>query len=737
MYVPGLHLLVLYLLFTLALLVALAAKTPLPPTLLAAVLGGYFAYLKRRELLEVIYGERCLLLLRLSEVKVKKDYIALKMKSKVIISAFLKIENVDFPESDAKLGETTSRFISSLFLPSATVNVISLGQGGQRSYYLKVNFLVDMIHLSSLLVNLSAVLRELQRRLLSLGVRAEPADPSEVLPSLVEVATRRYSPTPPLVTLATAALVLLLAAVNPHLLPLALVGLPLVPLELRLSRGGEVPLRFKPLSPVSYAINEIPDHFGAASQVRSFAGALVWSDDVFVALLVPEDLALFSAKARKAMEVLEAGRVGVGKLEDEFKAMNVVSMKQALEAGAKPFRVAFLVGGEPWRYEPLGLERVASLPALVRGSSYLAAAGVVLGLAPSASVVKISPQLAWLAPHSFLRPRTRRTPRAVYLGRGLRRDEEVWLELDLLENVHGLIVGPMGSGKSTTARTLALRALERGIVPIIVDPSGEYRPFARRAGFEVVDLWDRPFNPLRASPFDIERSLSHVAPLSEYEAHLLRSHLGEAPRSLGELIEACRGTSLAWKLERLQPYFSGEGTRVDELLAARRAFVLCMGSTSSGRYVAMPVEVQRTAFELLLAQLRDYVVAQGLSEPRWMLIVDEGHLFMVPPPGFSEPLVVTMARMLRKFGLAVVVLTHEWGDVPEQFRRAAGWKLALAHSDPDYVSMTRVYMALTTSELAWFQAGVRGRAILRRGHEPYNILVEIEPAAAAIAPGSD
>jgi len=31
----------------------------------------------------------------------------------------------------------------------------------------------------------------------------------------------------------------------------------------------------------------------------------------------------------------------------------------------------------------------------------------------------------------------------------VRRDEEVWLEVDLLENVHGLIVGPMGSGKST------------------------------------------------------------------------------------------------------------------------------------------------------------------------------------------------------------------------------------------------------------------------------------------------
>jgi hypothetical protein len=156
-----------------------------------------------------------------------------------------------------------------------------------------------------------------------------------------------------------------------------------------------------------------------------------------------------------------------------------------------------------------------------------------------------------------------------------------------------------------------------------------------------------------------------------------------------------------------------------------------MGSTASGQYVPMPIEVQRLAVDLLLAQLRDHALAKGLSEPRWMLIVDEGHLFMQPPRGLQEPLIATVARMLRKFGLAVVVLTHEWGDVPEIFRRTAGWRLALAHSDPDYVAMTRVYMALTPSELAWFQRGVRGRAVLRRGHEPHNILVEVEPVEEA------
>ena len=134
----------------------------------------------------------------------------------------------------------------------------------------------------------------------------------------------------------------------------------------------------------------------------------------------------------------------------------------------------------------------------------------------------ISHQLCWLAPHAFLRPRTRKAPRALYLGTGSRKDEEVYLELDLLENVHGVVVGPMGSGKSTAARTIALRALEKGLAPVFVDPSGEYGGFAERVGFEVIDLWDRQLDIGRNSPDDLRLAFSYAAPLSHIDYLLLR-----------------------------------------------------------------------------------------------------------------------------------------------------------------------------------------------------------------------
>ncbi len=732
MYLPGVEAIALFFGFMVALILALASGNPLPPAALAAALGLVFTYKHRVKLLEAIYGDRCILLAPVVRVEVKKDYAILGMKNRLVVSSFLKVVDVENVDSEVRLGEAASNFISLLHAPPTTVNVIAAPRDGHYDYYLKINLEVSGNRLADSLKGFSQLLLEIQRRLLSAGVYAQPENPHKVLSLVAGLEAKRFTPSPPWVTLLAVALATLLAYTNPELLPLALIPVPLTPLELKVARGGEVALFPRDFTPLRHVVEEVPDAARAGAALRSFRGAVVWGDEALLALLVPEDTAALAAKARRAMEVLEAGRAGVSKLKDEFEALGVLNLYRALESGSMPFRLALFASGEARRLEPLGFERKVPLYSALGRKPRYEVYRAVLGLLPAeGGQLRVSCQLAWLSPYAFFRPRTRRTPKAIYLGRGLRRDEEVWLELDLLENVHGLIVGPMGSGKSTTARTLALRALERGIAPIIVDPSGEYRRFAERFSFEIVDLADRPFDVFESRAEDLERALTYVSPLSEYETHLLRRCFSRGVEAWDEALQLLKGTSLAWKLERLEPYFGRPPVSLRSLLSGRRPLLLCMGSTASGRYVPMPVEIQRFAVDLLLAQLRDYALAEGLSEPRWMLIVDEAHLFMQPPPGLQEPLVATVARMLRKFGLAVVVLTHEWGDVPEVLRRTAGWRLALAHSDPDYVAMTKVYMALTPSELAWFQRGVRGRAVLRRGHEPHNILVEIEPVEEA------
>ncbi len=733
MYLPGLEKMLLFFVLMLAVLSTFASGAPTPLALLIALLGTYFTYVNREALVEVLYGERALLLLGLERIIFKKNYVMVLFKKRnlCILSSFLKVIDIDFPDSDAKLGEEASRIMSVLHIPSTTFNVIAIPRRENYSYYLKVNSVCRREHLHAAVNGFLQLVSEVERRLAACGVYTLLANPSEALPELVSPEVNSYGPAPPYVLLSTLLSSVLLYLLAPGLVLLALIPVPVILEELKLVKGGKVPLRFAPLTPLSSVTSDIPESSSLGSSLRVLQKLFVQCDEPIIALVAPQDLAELQAKVSKALEVLEAGRAGASKLSDEFKAVTVFEIYRAVEEGQMPFKVELFSKGPVWRLESLGLRQSFHINSLIGKRAVLQPARAVLGLpgGPHAPL-RVSSQIAWLSPYTFVRAATRRTPRAIYLGRGTRKGEKVYLEIDALENAHGLIIGPMGSGKSTTARALAVRAIEQGIVPVIVDPSGEYRAFANRYSFNIVDLADRPINPLECRVEDLEKSLGYISPLNDYEVELLRRCLDSGVEDFAGLIRSTGNSSLSWKLRRVEPYYSEPLTSLRRLLEARRPLVLCMGSSASGGYRSMPLEVQQFTFSIALAQMRDHALGLGLSEPRWLLIVDEAHLFMRPPEGYLEPEVVTTARMLRKFGLAVVLLTHDWGDVPESFRRTAGWKLALSHSDPDYISLTQIYMALSPSELAWLRRGIRGRAVLRRGLEPHNILVEIEPLQA-------
>jgi hypothetical protein len=714
-YIPGFRELLIMLLVALLLFIGVVARSPLLPALIASIIVAWLAWQRKERVLEAVYKERVLLLKPLDVKFLEEPRAGVKYAKVEVLqgfpkrkaemyAAFLRVRDYDPPRGS--IGRTAERALAAFHHPSVRVTVVSALREGGYDYYVGL-WAQDLRVLRS-------ALGDAARSFLAAGLYPAVADAEEVLGSLGAIEEKRLGFKPPLFALAFALLAALSAlAGNPLPVALAVPLLPLLPFEIRIARGGVlrfVPARARAIANTSFSV----DDNSVSMMVRSVAAVAQTAPprSFVAAALQPADSALIEAKARSAMEVLDAARSGVSRLREELKASRWLQVWRALQDGAAPF-TAVVVASEELARE---LAKCGLQP---KSSSLLAALNAVMPL-DAAGELQVSHQLAWLAPHVFLRPRTRRTPRAIYLGRGLRRDEEVWLELDLLENVHGLIVGPMGSGKSTTARTVALRALERGIVPIIVDPSGEYRKFAERLGWEIVDLTDRKLDISACQASDLRRAFDYISPLSDWEFLELKHKLEG-----GDLWSARVAA-----LELIRGYFYPPSISARALLEAGKPFVLCLGS-SAGQYVPMPVEIQRFAFLTLLAQLRDYALAQGLSEPRWMLIVDEAHLFARPLRGEAESPAATMARMLRKFGLALVMLTHDWRDVDDSYVRHCGWRLALSHSDPSYVEDTRVYMALTPSELSWFQRGLRGRAVLRRGFEPHNILVEIEPAEIA------
>jgi len=715
MYIPGFKELMVLLLVVLLLFVGVVTRSPLLPALIASVLLAWFAWRWKERVLEIVYKER-VLLLKTVDLKFLEEARGVKYakveaadvfpKRKVeLYGAFVRVRDYDPPRTS--LGKTAERALAAFHHPSARVTLAAVLREGGYDYY--VGLWAPDLRV------LKAALGDAARSFLSAGLYSVAVDAEEVLGMLGSLGERRLGFKPPLLTLASAALIALSAvAGNPLFAVLALPLLPLLPYELLIARGGAlqfVPARARVVVNTAFSVDET----SVSGMVRSVAAvSQVAPPGSFIAAsLAPADSALLEAKARSAMEVLDAARAGASRLREELKASRWLQVWRALQDGAAPF-TAVAVASEKLSRE---LSKCGLQP---RSASLLAALSAVIPL-DAGGELQVSHQLAWLAPHVFLRPRTRRTPKAIYLGHGLRRDEEVWLELDLLENVHGLIVGPMGSGKSTTARTVALRALEKGITPIIVDPSGEYRKFAERLGWEIVDLTDRKLDLSACTPDWLRKAFDYVSPLSDWEYMELKRALER-----GDLWSARVAA-----LELVKDYFHPASVSARELLEAGKPFVLCMGSTASGQYVPMPTEIQRFAFIALLSQMALHAIRCGLSEPRWMLIVDEAHLFARPLRGEVEAPATTIARMMRKYGLAVVLLTHGWMDVDRLYVETAGWRLALSHSDPSYVNDTYSYMALTASELSWFQRGIRGRALLRRGHEPHNILVEVEPAEVA------
>jgi hypothetical protein len=132
-----------------------------------------------------------------------------------------------------------------------------------------------------------------------------------------------------------------------------------------------------------------------------------------------------------------------------------------------------------------------------------------------------------------------------------------------LSNPNMLILGDVGSGKSSLAKTLVWRGLEFGRGAHVIDPKGEYGPLAAAAGVVPIDLHPgghvilNPLDPGAAGPMLAPTELFHRN-LATLRA-LLEGVLGRACRQLELVLLA---TSLA-RIAGLEPTDLGADLRVE------------------------------------------------------------------------------------------------------------------------------------------------------------------------------
>ena len=397
MYLPGAREL---LLFAAALVLVLAAVALRAPAILVLAASTAMTYLTLRHglrLLELVYGDRVLLLKHV-DIELREDprgvrYMVIRRGRAVEYAALLRVKDYD---PSQRLGRAAERAVAALHHPGARVGVIAVLREGGYDYYIRIT--------ARDIRGLRLAVGDLMRQLLAAGVHVSPADAVEVLEALGSIGGE-LKPIAPLFTFSAIA-VGISALFVPHLLALMPPLLILAHYEFRM-RGSAA---FIPRRAVKLAYAGLgADEAMASSLVRSvFALARVAPAGSFiVANLSPVDAGLLEAKVRAAMEVLDAARVGAGRLRDELRAARWLSIFRRLQEGAAPFRCIAVASPE--------LARELSTAGLrVSTASRLEILSAILGL-DSRGDVFVSHQLTWLAPQAFLRPRTRRTPKACLL----------------------------------------------------------------------------------------------------------------------------------------------------------------------------------------------------------------------------------------------------------------------------------------------------------------------------------
>ncbi len=101
-----------------------------------------------------------------------------------------------------------------------------------------------------------------------------------------------------------------------------------------------------------------------------------------------------------------------------------------------------------------------------------------------------------------------------------------------LANPNILVLGDVGSGKSSLVKTLVWRGLEFGRGAQIIDPKGEYAPLAQAAGTTPIDL--HPGGPVVLNPLDPGAAGNRLAPTELFHRNLA---------TLRALLEAVLGRS--------------------------------------------------------------------------------------------------------------------------------------------------------------------------------------------------
>ncbi|GGP21163.1 hypothetical protein GCM10007981_11860 [Thermocladium modestius] len=317
---------------------------------------------------------------------------------------------------------------------------------------------------------------------------------------------------------------------------------------------------------------------------------------------------------------------------------------------------------------------------------------------------------------------------SIRIGRD-RQGNPINVNMDLLPNMHGLIVGPTGMGKTWTMKTLLARLMSRNIMPIVVDPHGEY---ASVRGIREIDVTKQMINMFDLGGITRTERISRIAEgislsfqvnaideiIEDLELAYAGGEIKDNKDGIKRLMAVSQDARLVNVYERIGEAIEGsESMRLDDLISSPTSITF--------KGVAASPDVTRFLMLQWIDHIYGYILSRNVGGRR-LLVIDEAYYVL------SNRLIELYVRGTRKFGLGIFLITQELGDLSPEAVQNIPFNILLAGPDPYVASIASIYN-LSEEDIRWLtqalppQAlGGAARAMLIRGPLKDHVMIELE-----------
>ncbi len=296
----------------------------------------------------------------------------------------------------------------------------------------------------------------------------------------------------------------------------------------------------------------------------------------------------------------------------------------------------------------------------------------------------------------------------------------VYLNYRRLPNFHGIILGPTGSGKSTTVENLLYDLVENGMNFITIDPGLDYVAAVNDLGGVDIDM-TRNTPDIFDAPCDIDywlsmmaNALSYSLNLDPYSTGIIKNALSEAKSGgIEDVVDYLESyPELSGMVGGIVKYIKEPNFSMDEVIKNNRPACL----TYRSRERRLPPEVEKFLTIYFIMWVREYYMSQPpIHSPKLIFIIDEAWRLL---KGTEQLNLVEYLREMRKYGVGYWIVTQSVTDMPLEAYEQFGFTLALSGPKMHTMKLDAL-MRLRKDDIDWLLSHkMHGFGVLIRSGYP-------------------